>query len=578
MYGKILRIICAAMLCGLPLQPVLTSAENVNDKISELENLVSAMKNGASPSVPAKDMSIDPVTGETLYSTEEYTQAEQVLNNNVVASEAMPIMDQVPVAVEARPSPVMDIPSDAPAVVSVSEDKVWAGPTLHCSDESCQGLKDSDVHKQEVKSLSDEMVIDKYFLEAKQTPLPQPEYKPSVPEEIQPSQTNEEIVKSLIPAEVKGQKIDLDFDEVKLGDIFMTLGKTAKINILMDPELKAQSTDLHLKQVPLEEVMVLLANAHNLGFKRVGDSLFVTLKEKITKENTVSKVIKLRNINVQEAKGMISELVKTVNVGEETNSLIVIGQPEEILRAESILKTIDRPQPQVILEARVIEVNRDALKDLGVDWSDTMNLSYQEANRPSTFGTTEDAPASPFQIYGFSRSPMQFSQIIKMLENQNKAKVLSAPRVSTLNNKEAEIFVGDRFPYTVTTISGGVATTDVRFEEPGIRLKITPSIIDDEFVVIKVEPEVSFIFGFRGPDDQYPWTKKRQALANVRVKNNQPFILGGILNQEDKKNLYKVPFIGNVPLLGNLFSYKKDTVVDTELIITIVPTIVKGEI
>ena len=130
----------------------------------------------------------------------------------------------------------------------------------------------------------------------------------------------------------------------------------------------------------------------------------------------------------------------------------------------------------------------------------------------------------------------------------------------------------------MTTISGGVATTDVRFEEPGLRLKITPSIIEEDFVVIKVEPEVSFIFGFRGPDDQFPWVKKRQATAYVRVKNNQPFILGGILNQEDKKNLYKVPMLGNIPLLGNLFSYKKDTVTDTELIITVVPTIVHGEL
>ena len=104
------------------------------------------------------------------------------------------------------------------------------------------------------------------------------------------------------------------------------------------------------------------------------------------------------------------------------------------------------------------------------------------------------------------------------------------------------------------------------------------SIIEDDFVVIKIEPEVSFIFGFRGPNDQYPWIKTRKATTYVRVKNNQPFVLGGLLNQEDKKNYYKVPVVGDIPLLGNLFNYEKHTVIDSELIITVTPTIVQGEI
>ena len=164
-----------------------------------------------------------------------------------------------------------------------------------------------------------------------------------------------------------------------------------------------------------------------------------------------------------------------------------------------------------------------------------------------------------------------------MLENQNKAKILSNPRVTTLNDKEAEIFVGDRIPYTITNVTGGVATTDVRWVEPGIRLKITPSIIENDFVVLKVEPEVSFIFTYRGPNDEFPHVRTREAVAYVRVKNNQPFVLGGLLSQEDKQNLYKVPFFGDVPLIGNLFSYEKHTIVDTELVITVTPTIVHGE-
>ena len=274
---------------------------------------------------------------------------------------------------------------------------------------------------------------------------------------------------------------------------------------------------------------------------------------------------------------LLKDIVKSVTTSDQINSLIVVGSPEEIVRAEDVIKKIDQPQPQVILEAKIIEVNKDALRDLGVDWSNSMTINYQEAGRPVDFANVEDAPGSAFKVFSIARNPLQFSSVIQMLEEQNKAKVLSNPRVTTMNDKEAEIFVGDRIPYTVTTVSGGVATTDVRFEEPGIRLKITPAIIEEDFVVIKVEPEVSYIYSFRGEGDEYPWVKKRQATAYVRVENNQPFVLGGLLNQEDKKNLYKVPMLGDIPLLGNLFSYEKHSILDTELIITIIPTIVYGE-
>ncbi|MBU4334760.1 MAG: hypothetical protein KKD07_10005, partial [Candidatus Omnitrophica bacterium] len=318
------------------------------------------------------------------------------------------------------------------------------------------------------------------------------------------------------------------------------------------------------------------SKSYDLGFQQVENSLYITRRENLREQNIVSKVIKVHNINVDEAITLINDLDLKTSASQEINSLILVGEPDVLVRAENIIKQIDQAQPQVVLEAKIIEINKDALKEFGIDWSDSMSLSFQESGRPLEFDNVEDVAGSVYKAFAFQRSPLQITQIIKMLENQNKAKVLSNPRITTLNNKEAEIFVGDRIPYTITNVTGGVATTDVRWVEPGIRLSITPSIIEDDFVVLKVKPEVSYIFAFRGPNDEFPHVKTREALAYVRVKNHQPFILGGLLNQEDKKNLYKVPFLGNVPLLGNLFKYEKHTVLDTELIITIIPTIVQG--
>jgi len=419
--------------------------------------------------------------------------------------------------------------------------------------------------------------ISQEFLKAKALDVP-PVKTLAVPEPEPRTHvlTPEEIIDGFIKAGTESPRMDLDFDATELGVIIMTVGNVAQINVALDPELKGRQMDLHLKQVSAKEALLILGDSYNLGFKRIGDCLFISSKQKLRDQKLVSRVIRLRNISADQAKMMVKDLSAVINISDEINSLMVVGEPEEIIKVEAVLEKIDKPQAQVVLEAKIIEVNKDALRELGVDWSDEISIGYQEKGRPVEFSNVENTAGQAFKIFSMSRNPIQFNTTLKMLEQMNKAKVLSSPRVTTMNNKTAEIFVGDRIPYTVTTISGGVATSDVRFEEPGIRLKITPSIIENDFVVIKVEPEVSFIYSFRGPDDAYPWTKKRQATANVRVKDQQPFVLGGLLTQEDKKNLYKVPFLGSMPLLGNLFKWESKTAVDTELIITVIPTVVQG--
>ena len=436
---------------------------------------------------------------------------------------------------------------------------------------------ESDLKSQTVDVLRDDQIILDAYLEAKQTKVPKNIKRKENPLYLKAVPTDLEVIKSLLSEDLNAKLIDLDFDEVKLTDIFMTVGKAGNINVMLDPDYKGYLLDLHLKNVSIPEAFLLIGNAYNLGFKKVRGSLYVTAKDKIREENEISRVIKLVNIRAEDAKTMVADLIGTVNYSEEINSLIVVGQPDEVVKVQDIVKMIDLPQPQVVLEAKIIEINKDALKEVGVDWSDSINLDYQEILREPGFDDVSTYTGGGlYEFFPIQRSAMQFTTIIKMLENQNKAKVLSNPRITTLNDKEAEIFVGDRIPYTITTVTGGVVTTEVKFEEPGIRLTITPSIIEDDFVVIKVQPEVSYIFSWRGADDQYPWVKKRSATAYVRVKDRKTFILGGLLNQEDKKNLYKVPMLADVPLLGNLFTYQKDTILDTELIISITPTIVSS--
>jgi len=391
--------------------------------------------------------------------------------------------------------------------------------------------------------------------------------------------TPEQISRTVIPEQFRNQTVSLEFEQADLESVVRTLADTAGINIMVDPELKAKPVDLHLKQVPVAEALSLLYSAYSLGSYKVGTSLFLTTREKIEKQTMITRIIKLKNVSAKEVEPLIKDVVKVANISEETNTVVITGNPEDIAKVEAILERVDVAQPQVMLEAKIIEISSNYLKNLGVNWSNSVNLNFSETKRPA--GIEDPMPGSEnvFRIFGIARDALTFNATVNMLEQENKAKILSNPKIATMNNKSAEINVIDQIPYTVTEVINGVDQTELRFIEPGIRLKITPSILENEFVVITIEPEVSNQSGTveTGKGD-YPIVTKRTATAHVRVKNGQPFIMGGLLDKQEAKVESKVPFLGDIPFLGVLFRNKASLPSEKELIISVTPTIVRGNI
>jgi len=395
-----------------------------------------------------------------------------------------------------------------------------------------------------------------------------------------PAQEVKEPGVTVLPEEKKTQElIDLEFNQANLEDVLKVIAETGGMNIVLDPTVRGRKIDLHLKKISITDALEILYNAHSLSSYTIGNILFISTEDKIKKGTTKMQIVELKNITADETKALLGNLVSVINSSKEINTLVLVGAAQDLDKAMAILKKVDVPQLQVLLEAKIIEINNDYKRQLGIDWPDYIEgITFQETKKNYKLGSvTVPTDYTPLPIHRFAREALQFDLTLQMLEDTNKAKVLSSPRVNTINNKEAQIFIGDKVPYIITTVTGGVAATEVRFVEPGIRLKITPSIIDKDFVVIKIEPEVSYILEWIGTGGQYPHVRSREATAYVRVKNGQPFIMGGLLNKEDKKHLYQVPFLGKIPLLGNLFTYEKKEDYNTDLIITVIPTIISGE-
>ncbi len=321
-------------------------------------------------------------------------------------------------------------------------------------------------------------------------------------------------------------------------------------------------------------------------------------------------------IFAQEQNSNIKNLLSSegkVLYGNEQNSLVVIDYPENVERVKEYLDMIDVPSQQVMIEARVVEVKLQKEHALGVNWqlladkkhmslgrldvgsSSTLgqfadglkqNISYKNTNYPPITGTTSESP------FTFGIFDENINLILQTLANSLNTNILSAPRVTTVNNREAEIKVIQSLPWAepdvqVSGESGSVTVSwTINFEEVGIILKVTPIINDDDNITMVLNPEVSdkvsdYSLTVTQGSTSVPYTvpviDKRSASTKVVVKNGQTLIIGGLIKEKITKGETKVPLLGDIPFLGYLFKSKKDTADKTELLIFISPTVITPE-
>ena len=295
---------------------------------------------------------------------------------------------------------------------------------------------------------------------------------------------------------------------------------------------------------------------------------------------------------------MLQDISDQIQVDISGNKLLVNASPKKIAEIQDVVKQIDIPAIQIMLETRLIEVAADSEEQLGIDWSrlskfttilaenaldeatggsiipDDQTLGQKPTTMPFDPLKTDLDDGSQIVPRYFSRQMTAFDITLDMLMKANQAEVLADSRLTTLNGREASIKLVDIVPYILS--SGGVGgQVQVQREEVGIKLDINPTVNTDGFITVKVEPEVSTIFEFIGPDNNIPRVKSRQSSTTIRVKDGESIIIGGLLSNDRKQTLYKVPILHKIPWIGEkLFTSKNLVERKTDLIIQITPRIV----
>ncbi len=374
------------------------------------------------------------------------------------------------------------------------------------------------------------------------------------------------VAKELLKVEREGDKVyvSCDLRSADIREVLRELGRKADISFVIDQKVAGQ-IDLYLNRVELPEILDILSKIANISFEKVGSVIFVKPFTTVTtaKEGTptVVKEYKLRYISLDTLKSVVSGIAKDVSFHYDQTSglLLVQGPADQVSSVESMIAKLDKPTPQVKIDVQVIEVSRENMKDIGIEWSTgsistglqiTANVGWQDL-RVSIV------------------NPGQISANIRALETQNKAKILAQPSMTTLSGKATRIMIGDRVPLISYDAQGN---RQVSFVDVGIILNVTPTVNADGTITANINPQVSTI---RGYVSDVPIISTREAQTIVNLKNGETLALGGLLRQEEIDSMSKVPLLGDIPILGELFKARKIQKVERELIILITPKLIE---
>lgn len=413
-----------------------------------------------------------------------------------------------------------------------------------------------------------------------------------------------------------GHPVSLDFQGVDLRAVLRTFSEITGLNVVIDPGVKG-TVDVSLREVPWDQALDIILRANQLGYSVEGSIVRIAPLEVLAAEEAVRRKLQeerelsgeqktyTRALSYAKAKDLTPLLLKTsmtrrgtIDVDERTNTIILTDLQAGLDKARQLIDTLDTPQPQVEIEARIIETQSSFRKELGIRLGLSGSLTPALGNTlPLTFpnsaigeaatGTIDrQAPTVAQLALGSVNGALKLDAALSALETEGKVKVISAPRVIMQNNIEGEILQGTQIPYTTATSipagDGSIISTfqvpTVQFKDAALKLTVKPRITSANTIIMDVSLERSAANYVNAlPGNPNPAIDTQKARTTVQVGDGTTAALGGIMFEESRNNDDRTPGLSRLPVIGRLLFNRTRRASDTrELVLLITPKIVKG--
>ncbi len=401
---------------------------------------------------------------------------------------------------------------------------------------------------------------------------------------------------------------ELEAVDVDIRNLLTSIALANNLNIVISDEVQG-NVSVKLSNINAQDMIKIIAENNNYTYQFKDNVIYISKGDKDINLYTVQinyleldKIAQTINLMLTgnlpdkiDDKDKKTAINNKVMIDESENTISFYGTLKQYEQIKNFLQEQDKPQKQVSLEAKVTAIQKDAAKDLGVSWE--WSKLPQSPEHEITYDTVkhtvinEDGSKEEITDYlpvdevtrkwnddenipgvirfgkGVDGYPYEFYYAAKIdaLISDGKANILARPNITTIQGKEAVINIGSEVPVPTVSTTNSTTTTSIKYREAGIILKCTPRVNEDGIITVKVHTEVSSPMYVE--DMKAYRFQKRSADTIVRLKDGQTMVIGGLIGSDEAKQMSKIPFLGDIPILGNLFKHIQKSKSDTEVMI-----------
>lgn len=396
-----------------------------------------------------------------------------------------------------------------------------------------------------------------------------------------------------------GGMVSVDFKDADIRQVLRIISLKSGVDIVAGADVEGLVT-IKLTNVPWEQALTIILRTYGFTYAREGRVVRVMTLKALEEEALSTQVFPLDYAKAKDVPDVLKEMLSDrgrVKFDERTNTIIVTDIPANLSQIEAVVARLDQRTPQVIIETKIVETKLEKKENLGIDWSDSFSMTAASATAPSTFpfpksaelgklgklfvtdaGTVSAGLFTNNQFYDPTRlgalipesggtftfgtlTSSGLAVIMNAIHQRTDTSIISNPSLAVLNNQEAKIHIGEEYPIPTYTIDSTTGKTSISGYTPkltGTVLTVTPHVNPSEEIVVDLKPEIVTVgenvsYSMGDSSVSFPRFTVQDAKTQVRIRNGHTIAIGGLVKKKDAIVVTKVPFLGDIPLLGFFF-------------------------
>ena len=467
------------------------------------------------------------------------------------------------------------------------------------------------MRRQNIKNLN-RLIFSVLFIGVITCPFGLPAYSDDAPE--LPSQEPAQAIETSEPGVLVSSpgNVTVDFKDADMQNVLRIMALKSGVNIVAGKDVVGSVT-IRLVDVPWEKALDVILKTYGYAYDRQENVIRVATLENLRKEELSTEVFTLNYSRAADVEKSIKEMVSDrgkMRSDSRSNTLIVTDMPNSLQNIRTVIGRLDASTPQVVIQAKVVELTLGSADKLGIKWN--LSGALNGASRPTSFPFIANEQSAINRILPYGIPPIstitagvlqqtvtefpsfannavsfplankidysfgsldfrQFQALLEAISQRGDAKILSEPHVTVLNNQEAKILVGEiiaipKFERNSTT--GKMEITGYEDRDLGIRLTVQPQINSQNEILVDIHPEISSLLGYDEltTDIKVPRFSTREARTQVRIRSGQTVVIGGLIKENIIDTETKIPILGDIPLFLNIFRHKDKQVTRSDIL------------